>query len=676
MTGRRAVARRTVLVAALVGTTAGCVRIPDSSPVRTSTPGPAASNPPVNVVAQPPIRGVTATALVTGFVEACLRAAPDYGVARQYLTSPAAGDWDPTAATTVFDSDTTWRQAGTGPADRATVVRDGALVGRLDRDGIFTAATVPGPPLSSVGPFVAVRVDGQLRLSQVPAGVLISVADFARTFDRWEIAYLDNSFQIVVPDAVHLPTARSPAAAATALVQRLLAGPSPWLAPVARSTLPEGTQLAPPGAVSLGEAELATVDLAGPVDRADDDDRTRLSVQVVTTLRQLGDETGAVTDVRIISGGRSLNPRGVVADQPVDSWVRYSAEQPGVATGLWALAIAPGPTRARTTAGRAGTVRLFRGDPSTGVLSEVGVPGLSGTPGTAVPRAFAVERLTGDLAVVDATGRSVLLATATSGIPGRLREVLTGTDIVGVHFEQGPSSAATPSPAASPSPVAGPDARSWALWAVERGGRVHVFAQGRSAVLGVDLGGPTAVGSLDLTGARVVSVVPARDGRRAALVVRGAAGRKQDVVLLARVRHTGGIRVEAPRLVNAAYPRVRGLVWSDASNLAMLALDRSAVLRAVQVRQDGWATTDLGNVSGNGTSLTAARDQPVVVVVRDPDTGGGQLTLRSASSARFTAMAPDLQPVPSASPAPAVGPSAQPSPDPSTIRWVAAAYPG
>ncbi len=621
--------RRALLVAA-VAAAAGCVQIPDDGPVRRrerATAGTAA--PEIRTYPSPPAAGSGPQAVTAGFLEACAVSGPDYSTARRYLTAAAGERWDPAAGLTVF-ADGSWRGPGNLPAASLTtsVVLTGTTVGRVDPAGTFTAAAATAPFTVRLG---LRREQGQWRIEDPPAGLLVPDEDFAREYTAWEVLFVNPSGTSTVPDPVYLPDRGTDAAQ---LVQRLVTGPSAWLAPVVRSALAAGTELAV-AAVPVEEG-VATVDLTAPARDLDDTARVLLSAQVVTTLRQLSPSVSAVS---IVSGGASLQPRQVPEEQPVDSWDQFDPDVLTATEGdLTVLSV------------QNGGPALVRGDP--GSLSEVrGVA--AGLFAGGVPRSVAVDPRTGALAVVAADGRSVSVGPAPTEA-GPVRAVLSGTRLTRPQFD-----------------------RAGLVWTVDATGDVLVWDGTAARRVQVDLRGLQAASPVRLPGSglRAQRVALARDGQRAAVVL--ATGRAAATVVLMRVRRDGGLRLDAPRLVTTAYPVVDDLGWVDAVDLVLLARDSTSTLQVVQLRQDGSAVQALGTPP-SGVSVAAGPGARGIVV------GGsdGTLYVRPIPlPPRWTPVVATPTPAPSPTvpvPVPGARPSspAPPVPTPTPPRLTAPVYPG
>lgn len=540
-------ARRSVMAVALAAAAAGCVRVPDRGPVSSrprTTDG--ALVPDIRTYPEPPVDGIGPQAVVNGFLESCAVPGPDFGTARDYLTSAAAARWDPTAAVTVFGGQS-FRDPGPVSARSLSesITLAGTLMGRLDPAGAFTAA--PAGTAWSVRLTLA-RQAGQWRLADPPAGLLVAADDFTRQYSPWQVLFVNPAGTSTVPDAVYLPDRGTPA---TALVQRLVAGPSAWLAPAVRSAVPRGTRLSSPS-VPVSDSGLARVDLDDGASGLDDPTKVLLSAQVVTTLRQLGSTVSAVA---ISAGDGSISPRAVPLEQPVDSWQQFDPDVLSAGSGDLGVLSESG-----------GRPVLLRGDPATLSVVRDAAPGLFAG---GLPRSLAIDPRFGALAVVSADGTAVLVGPA-PGTTGPVRRVLTGTGLTRPQFT-----------------------RTGGVWTVDASGRVLAWDGVRAVSVPVDLRGLVAAVPVDTTGARVVRVVLARDGQRAVVVL--TVGRHGQLVVLARVRQRAGRAfLDSPRLVTSAYPVVHDLAWVDAVTLVLLARDQTSTLQVVQLRQDGSAVQQLG----------------------------------------------------------------------------------
>jgi hypothetical protein len=266
-------ARLCALALAVACLLAGCVTAPTSGPVREGLPVTGAEVPGLAVrpLARPPADGMTPEQIVTGFLDASAAVGQDE-TAREYLTVEASAAWRPGDGITVLQSD--------NPAltrSGATVVLEGVQVGSVSSSGVWSER-VPAPIMV---PFPLAQVQGQWRIAEAPAGLVLSRSTLTRGFQVLPVQYLDPDRSTTVPDPRIVPRT-APQALATALVSALLAGPSAWLAPAVVSAFPPGTALVS-GAVPVTEG-VAMVDATGMAADPDEAARGALAAQLAWTL--------------------------------------------------------------------------------------------------------------------------------------------------------------------------------------------------------------------------------------------------------------------------------------------------------------------------------------------------------------------------------------------------------
>ena len=158
----------TWLVAAVMALALGaCADIPTSGPVTevsATTQGRG-----VQIAPEPPQKGMAASRIVEGFLQAMADPSGDYQVARQYLTSSARDAWGPKQGTVIYDG---WVEAvGDGMELRGTTR------GVLDTAGRFAVSRE-----SLSHDFGLVQEAGEWRISAPPQGVLLSSYIFARSY--------------------------------------------------------------------------------------------------------------------------------------------------------------------------------------------------------------------------------------------------------------------------------------------------------------------------------------------------------------------------------------------------------------------------------------------------------------------------------------------------------------
>ncbi|UGT64112.1 MtrAB system accessory lipoprotein LpqB [Nocardia asteroides] len=267
-----------VLVGALVLLT-GCASLPESSAPQalgTLDREPTSDGPP------PPISGRDPDLLLRDFLQATATPANRHEAARQYLTASASTRWDDAAGTVIVEKPDTLRESRGG--DAATYVIRARKVGELSADGSYR----PSDGSMLENKIEMTRVGGEWRIDELPDGVVMDNAAFAKAYQRHALYFLDPNGSSLVPDLrwVSVP----PAQRTQRLLDLLLDGPQPALTENVR------TVVAPPvalrGAVTKANGDPEEVgvglggvriDLAGAAALAPRD-RELLAAQVVATL--------------------------------------------------------------------------------------------------------------------------------------------------------------------------------------------------------------------------------------------------------------------------------------------------------------------------------------------------------------------------------------------------------
>jgi len=481
-----------------------CAAVPTSGPIyQGEDVGVEEPNQVIRVIARPPRPGMTPTEIVSGFIEASASFEDDHAVARQYLTPSAALTWDAAAGSVVYEGVPT-----VVPDGLTTVGLTATETGRISVDGRYqVAATGRIVDLS----FTVEFLNGEWRIANPPPGLLLSRSDVDRAYRPYDVFFFDPTYQTLVPDSRLFPL--SGPSAATALVRALVAGPSGWLAPAVRSSLPEGTTLAV-DAVPVIEG-IARVDFDPAVRLADDATRQAISAQVVWTLRQ----APGVRFIDINAGGQPLDVPGAANPQPINSWPDADPNS-----------MPAGATPHGVVFGRA--VKLD----GTAPLPVPGGSGLASPPLTGI----AVSLDTSLVAGLDADAR-LWIAPVSAGSTATL-----AIDEVGLS---------RPSFGGGESP-----------WVVNSEGSV-LRAEPDGTTYTVPIDGLSAK-------ATVESIAISRDGTRAALIVRR--GERSFVMVAVIALREGQPRLQSPVRVDNRLNSVTDVAWADSETLAVLGADGAA----------------------------------------------------------------------------------------------------
>lgn len=481
-------------------------------------------------------------------------------VVQGFLEASASFDGDHAVARQYLTTaaDATWR-----PADGVVVYDGTAELAERAGDEVVASAPLVGsitddgryevaaPGREARSVFGLTLVDGEWRIDALPQGLLLSRPDVDRAFRTYDVYYFDPQFEVLVPDPRTVPVIGP--ALPTALVAALLAGPTDWLAPAVRTGFPDGTGLAL-DSVPIDNG-VARVDLTAVARSADDETRKALSAQLVWTLRQIPD----VNAVEVTAGGQPLLVPGVSSPQPQDAWP--AVDPGGLDASATGYVVQGGQVRRllpdgpRAVAGQAGTGRPPLGD------IAVSYDGLL-------------------VAGVDPAGT-----------------VWSGPMVTGGELEP---------LAAGSTPVSPQFTRDGALWVTDGDGVVRTVST-EGVVRRVPVEGLPVRTS-------VVSVAPARDGARAAVVVRA---RGRTGLLLARVVRRGAdVRLTAPVRVESRLTEVVDVAWAGADGVAVLGSDGAGPLQAFVVDVARGTLRALGAPT-DPVSIAAAPDLPVLIAARD-----------------------------------------------------------
>ena len=374
------------LAAALLLGLTSCSIVPTSSPTVRITQAPERVVQEPGIEPLPPAPGATREDIVRGFIDAAASSVRGRPVAAKYLAPAAARTWSDAGGITIIS-----QGYATAASEAGSVGVTADLVGRVDERGVFTVAGTE--PFTYDFPLV--EVGGEWRISDPPEGLVILETDFERLYDAVDAYFLDRTLQQLVPDPRYLIGGD---AQPTALVERLVAGPS--------STLAAGV-INPLGGAKLArrvtvDDQIATVDLTGLLIDAGTPLR-ELSAQLVWSLMQL--EGQGIRSVAITVDGEPLPLDDVPLEQTTDDWPAFDPD----ATPL-------------ETVGHyldAGVLRTVEeGAPAPGPAGAVGF-GLSSAAVSADTRTGELTFLAG---VRPEPGRSVLLAGPYGGELGPVLE--------------------------------------------------------------------------------------------------------------------------------------------------------------------------------------------------------------------------------------------------------------
>jgi hypothetical protein len=260
------------LAVVVVTLLAGCSGIPRSGEVQAGPAAPQGDTLTPIFLPSSPEKNATQESILRGFIDAASSPENNYEIAREFIAPADSAAWAPEAGVTVDD--------GSGRVIR--VVDEKSMefsvrpVAEVNAKGEYREVGSPAP-VTLLYHFV--KIDGQWRISEPPNGTVIDQNTFRDVFSSQELYFFDPSFTYLVPDLRWFPRGAS---APTKIVNAVLAGPSPWLAPAVTTAFPEGTKLTADAVQVV--ARVAQVDLNNEALNADRVTLQRMKSQLTNSL--------------------------------------------------------------------------------------------------------------------------------------------------------------------------------------------------------------------------------------------------------------------------------------------------------------------------------------------------------------------------------------------------------
>ncbi|MGW1908615.1 LpqB family beta-propeller domain-containing protein [Streptomyces cinnamoneus] len=567
-TGRRRTAGL-VALAACGALLAGCASMPGSGEVSSVDSSQRAdADAQVRVYGVPPRKAEQPMELVTGFLEATTSDDPDYETARMYLAKSVKRQWDPSARTTVLSATPqvkVERIGGDREQGSYTVTLTGRQVATVDAKHAYTPEEQDFKTQLHMA-----REDGEWRIDQLNAGLVIGVSDFQRIYRSVNKYYFaergsgeggsGKARPGLVADPVYL---RKRIDTVTTTVRALLDGPTGWLDPVAVTAFPSGTRLED-RRLSLDDSNALKVRLNDRVAGASQEQCLRMAAQLLYTVQ----ESAKVTDVTLQrkDGSRLC----VLGKEEAKS---YASEQ---TSGR--------PGRQYFVDGQHRMVALTDGDDEAHR-----VPGPLGADGGVPLRSVAVERGDGHAAGVSANGQSLYVTAMRAG-------AALGEARLAVHGGTAPKTGLT--------------APSWDglgdLWVADQDPD-----RPRLLRLPGGTGAPEEVPVAGLDG-RVTGLRVAADGVRVALLVTKG---DHTTLKLGRIeRHASAGRttlsVQELRSVAPRLEDVSAVSWAGASRLLVAGSEQGGLQQLQYVETDGSQGNGAGLPGITGVRGVAASENP------------------------------------------------------------------
>ena len=228
--------------------------------------------------------------LIEDFLRACAAGVyDDFATARLYLTPEASLKWTPGDQVIIFPTEVSPKVQVTEEGDVGSVTVTAETMGTLEAKR--TLVESPKTGVASLGFDLAKNEDGQWRIVGLDDGVLLSQSAFNTAFQPVDLYFPSQDGVALVADPRWYP--RTPKQA-TLLVEGLVGGPSPAVAPAVAGNFAEGWSI-PLRGVEVVDGS-AVVDLAGTPELQDAEKRV-LTWAVIQTVRQA--TTVSSVDVQI-----------------------------------------------------------------------------------------------------------------------------------------------------------------------------------------------------------------------------------------------------------------------------------------------------------------------------------------------------------------------------------------
>jgi hypothetical protein len=387
MNRRRAIAGLLALVGTLLVST-GCASIPSSSPpqvIPQSVPAsaPAGDND-LRYDDIVPRAGEAPEDIVRDYLRASGSFERTHTRARAYLTELASSTWKDTKGATILESEPYLNVRESG----AVVQMAAQQRARLNDDGSYVPGAAPFPYT-----FRLKKVNGNWRIDNPPAGLLIEQSTFDVAYHPYQIYFLNSTRTRVVPDVRWYSAA--PDTLPSLLVTAIERGPSQWL---------EDSVLSDLAGVTLQnnieqDPDRVKIYLTG-LDEESDTLTAGGFAQLVWTLNQLG-----VGGVEVYADGQLIRPKDAPGRslQQLSDWRAFDPDGLSVSASGYFI--------------RGGGVWTTKDAPVVGPAGRSSFGAVS-VAASSDERSIAVVRRSAD-------GRRVLFL----GAPGTLRGTISGSTL-------------------------------------------------------------------------------------------------------------------------------------------------------------------------------------------------------------------------------------------------------
>ena len=334
---------RACLLVGLATSVAGCVGMPNSGSPGTFSATPQDTSQDsdfIGAVPAGPQPGWSPADIVKGFLNATVSYPAYSATAEEYLASSVPRDWAPNWSVTVVDQVHVSPEATFSDGGRQAVVDvTGSVQAKFSGTGQYVGAQ---QGLHGTQPanqqFTLVKQGKQWRITNPPKNRMLTEPDFAQVYKPQDLYFFDSTGQVLVPDAVFVPTGTSSASLATNLVRALLNNPQPkWLQSVVNPTPPAVTAFplhstAKNVSVTV-DGPTATVDLTGAAASAGPVARAQMATQLVWTLTGQPGSPPDIQAVQLEFNGKPWTPPsppcpGTIAQGPALKQAMYGCKNP------------------------------------------------------------------------------------------------------------------------------------------------------------------------------------------------------------------------------------------------------------------------------------------------------------------------------------------------------------
>jgi Lipoprotein LpqB beta-propeller domain/Sporulation and spore germination len=306
------------VLAAAVAFVAGCVGMPNSGSPGTFSATPRDTSQDsdfIGAVPAGPQSGWAPSDIVTGYLNATVSYPAYSTIAEEYLASQHGKNWAPNWSVTVVDQVNVNHYAAISTdGKRAVVDVSGAVQASFNGTGQYVGAQ-QGRHSTQVAEerFTLVKQGKQWRITNPPKNRMLTEPDFAQVYKPQDLYFFDSTGQVLVPDAVFVPTGTSSTSLATNLVTALLANPQPvWLQSQGNPTPPAITAFPPHSSAKdinvTVDGTTATVNLTGVAASAGPTVRRQMAAQLVWTLTGQRSSPPGIQAVQLEFNGKPWTP--------------------------------------------------------------------------------------------------------------------------------------------------------------------------------------------------------------------------------------------------------------------------------------------------------------------------------------------------------------------------------